>query len=171
MPTMTEAEATSEIILRLLRERGQLDAIKLDAYRTLKSKDDDIAERILIRAGLATDVQIGEAYAEHLGLPLQLSDDLTTGVGDILRYLPEKLARDQIIVPLSVEGDTIVLGFATPSALLIFDEVQLLTGLLVRPVVSTLTVPTALPATALTPRAAAEPPIFRPAGTWCIGNK
>jgi type IV pilus assembly protein PilB len=138
MPAANEREAADEVILRLLRERGTLDAAKLDAYRTLKSKDDDIPERILIRAGLATDVQIGQAYAEHLGLPLRLADDLTTSVGDIIRHLPEKLSRDQIIVPLGVEGDTIVLAFATPSALLIFDEVQLLTGLLVRPVVSTL---------------------------------
>jgi type IV pilus assembly protein PilB len=138
MQQTTDLERTDDLILRLLLDRSHLDPAKLDLYRTAKAKDDDIPERVLIRAGLATDLEIAEAYAEHLALPLCLLDDRPSSVGEIIRSLPEKLARDHIIVPVSVQSETLDLAFATPSALLIVDEVQLLTGLLVRPVVATL---------------------------------
>jgi type IV pilus assembly protein PilB len=52
----------------------------------------------------------------------------------------EKLCRDQLIVPLAVRGETLEVAFVTPSELLVVDEVQLLTGLTVRPLIAPLSV-------------------------------
>ncbi|MDG3007708.1 GspE/PulE family protein [Paludisphaera mucosa] len=127
------AEAT---IFNALRRCNLLDAAKLEVYRESKLRDDDIPERIIVRAGIATERDIASAYAAYLSLPLM---DAAAEVGanhhDLARLLPEKICRDQLIAPIAVNGEVVDLAFATPSALLVVDEVQLLTGLQVRPVV------------------------------------
>ena len=118
-----------------------MDSAGLEAYRESKSQNDDIPERILIRIGLATDREIASAYSAHLALPLlDLGFEIQGLDRDLVRLLPEKLCRDQIVIPIGVVGDVIDLAFATPSALLIIDEIQLLTGLGIRPVVAPLSV-------------------------------
>ena len=138
---MKTAEAGDHaLILRVLQARGLLDPAKAEAFRDAQGRDDDVPERLLVRAGIATDSEIARAYADHLALPLFEPDDEARPDFDLSRLLPEKLCRDQLIVPVSSTGETLELAFATPSALLIIDEVQLLTGLHVRPRVAALSV-------------------------------
>ena len=137
MTQVAERDNAEATIIHALRARNQLDAAGMEAYREAKSLNDDIPERVLIRIGLATDREIASAYSEHLALPLlDPALDIQALDRELVRLLPEKLCRDQIVIPVAILGDVIDLAFATPSALLIIDEVQLLTGLGIRPVVA-----------------------------------
>src|SRR4051812_43112535 len=103
-----ELDGTEPTILRILRGRNLLDPAKLEAYREAKARGDDIPERILVRTGLATEREIAAAYAGHLTLPLL--DPSSEAVGsdkDFIRLLPEKLCRDQLIVPVAVRDETV----------------------------------------------------------------
>ena len=55
-------------------------------------------------------------------------------------FLPEKLCRDQLLVPVAQDDEVLSVAFATPSELLMVDEIQLLTGLRVRPLIAPLSV-------------------------------
>jgi type IV pilus assembly protein PilB len=138
--TKTAEAGDHALILRVLQARGLLDPAKAEAFRDAQGRDDDVPERLLVRAGIATDVEIARAYADHLSLRLFSPHEDDRPGSDLARLLPEKLCRDQLIVPVSSTGETLELAFATPSALLIVDEVQLLTGLHVRPRVAALSV-------------------------------
>jgi type IV pilus assembly protein PilB len=141
MIQVAERDNSEATIIQALRLRNQLDMAKLAVYREAMAQNEDIPERILIRTGLASDREIATAYAEHLALPLlDPSFDLQGLDRDLVRLLPEKLCRDQIVIPFAILGEVINLAFATPSALLIIDEIQLLTGLGIRPVVAPLSV-------------------------------
>jgi type IV pilus assembly protein PilB len=138
---MRTAEAGDHaLILRVLQARGLLDPSKAAAFRDAQGRVDDVPERLLVRAGIATDGEIARAYADHLALPLFEPEEGTRPELELARLLPEKLCRDQLIVPVAADDDTLELAFATPSALLVVDEVQLLTGLQVRPRVAALSV-------------------------------
>jgi type IV pilus assembly protein PilB len=138
---MKTAEAGDHaLILRVLQARGLLDPAKAEAFRDAQGRDDDVPERLLVRAGIATDREIARAYADHLALPVFEPHDDDRPDSDLARLLPEKLCRDQLIVPVASDDETLDLAFATPSALLVIDEVQLLTGMHVRPRVGALSV-------------------------------
>ena len=128
------------LILRVLQARGLLDPAKAEAFRDAQARDDDVPERLLVRAGIATDVEIARAYADHLALAVFEPHDEDRPDLDLGRLLPEKLCRDQLIVPVASDDESVELAFATPSALLVVDEVQLLTGLHVRLRVAALSV-------------------------------
>ncbi len=138
--TKTAEAGDHALILRVLQARGLLDPAKAEAFRDARGRDDDVPERLLVRAGIATDREIARAYSDHLALPLFEPDDGDHPDPELARLVPEKLCRDQLIVPVASEGEALDLAFATPSALLVVDEVQLLTGLHVRPRVAALSV-------------------------------
>ena len=138
MTRIEKSDGTEALILALLRGQGRLDSAKMETYRDSKVKDDELPERILVRLGLATYDEIAEIYATHLAIPLYQPPEDFRPDAELARLLPEKLVRDHLIAPVSIQGNVVDLAFANPSTLLILDEVQLLTGLSVRPVVAPL---------------------------------
>ncbi len=134
-----EAVPTQPLIVQLLLESGSIDTKRL---RELPERDNDLSDRTLIRAGLTTAEEIARLYAAHLGVPLY--DPQRGGVQDtsqqLGRLLPEKLCRDQLIAPVGLNGGELEVAFVTPHEMLIIDEIQLLTGLRVSPLIAPLPV-------------------------------
>jgi type IV pilus assembly protein PilB len=131
--------AGQPLLVQLLLERGILAPKKLEALREAQAKDRSPVEAVLVRAGLATDVQIAEAYSEYFAVPIytrpagEVASDPTLG-----SLLPEKLCRDRLLVPVAVRGDLLDVAFVAADDLLMVDELQLLTGLTVCPLIAPL---------------------------------
>src|SRR5712691_4041827 len=153
--------STQPMIVQLLHHKGILDKTKLDALREAQSKDNGPVDAVLVRKGFATDREIAAAYAEHLRIPLyEPSQDGPAVQPELSRLLPEKLCRDQLMVPVALNGDTLELAFVSPNELLIVDEVQLLTGCKVRPLITPLSVVERLLGVLYRPGAAGAPTEF-----------
>jgi type IV pilus assembly protein PilB len=138
MSDLAHPAGSQPLIVEILAGRGTLDTKQVEALQT-RTKDDDLVERQIVRLGFATDRDVATAYAEHLALPL--FDPGPNGPEvprDLARLLPEKLCRDQIIAPVAARDDRLDVAFVTPNELLIVDEVQLLTGMHVRPLIAPL---------------------------------
>jgi type IV pilus assembly protein PilB len=128
---------TQPLFVRLLIERGKLDPKKL---RELKLRESELTEDELVKTGLASDHDIARAYAEHLALPLYEEDGPVAAGSELARLLPVKLCRDQWLAPLAVGQGAADIAFVSPDGLLVIDEIQLLTGLTVRPWIAPLSV-------------------------------
>jgi type IV pilus assembly protein PilB len=131
-------DLTQPLVIRLLLEQGLIDLKRL---REVRSRVGEPTVDQLVNLGLVTDREIARVYAQHLVLPLIETVDATEADGaatDVAPLLPEKLCRDQLIVPLEIVDGQLQLAIVTPDALLIVDEVQLLTGLPIQPVLAPL---------------------------------
>lgn len=129
------------LLLEILLRKGVLNPKKLEQIRTAQAKGNETVEDTLARLGYATDRDIAAAYSEHLVLPLYEPPASGDEIDRTLsRYLSEKLCRDQLLVPVAHDDETLTVAFATPSELLMVDEIQLLTGLRVRPLIAPLSV-------------------------------
>lgn len=129
--------STQPLIIELLLHKGLLEPSRLEVLREAQAKDNQPLEGLLVKKELASDRDIARAYAEYLVLPLFEPDPDGPGVERALgRLLPEKLCRDQWIAPVALRGDMLDLAFVSPDQMLIIDEVQLLTGLTIRPVIA-----------------------------------
>jgi type IV pilus assembly protein PilB len=145
MSPLTAVSAGQSLIVQLLLDRGLLDSGKLDTLREAQARDTSPPEVILVKKGLAGDRDIARAYADYLMLPLFEPEPARPPLDRALaRLLPEKLCRDQWVVPVAVHGETLELAFVSPQQMLIIDEVQLLTGLSVAPVIAARSVVEAL---------------------------
>ena len=126
------------LLIELLMQRG---ALTPEGLREVRGRGTDATERSLIAAGVVADVDIARAYADYLAVPLyDPGPEVPAPDPELARLLTEKLCRDQMIAPVAIRGDQLDLAFITPREMLVIDEVQLLTGLRVRPMIAPMSV-------------------------------
>jgi type IV pilus assembly protein PilB len=134
---------TRPLILDLLARRNWFDSGRLgEIEETLqKAKAGTLAEVTLIRAGYISEQEIAGIYSEDLFLPTIQSvfeaGSLDKALGNLL---PEKLCSDRLICPLAVRDDVFDVAFVSPEAMGVVDELQLMTGLLINPIIAPLSV-------------------------------
>ncbi|NLF08649.1 MAG: Flp pilus assembly complex ATPase component TadA [Pirellulaceae bacterium] len=127
------------LLIQLLLDSDALPIQKLKSYIDARAKDSGNLETFLVKRGFVTDRQIAEAYAQYLMMPIyepteEHSNQALTGM------LPEKLCRDHLLAPVGVEEDVLEVAFASFDDLVVLDELQLLTGMVVRPLIARLSV-------------------------------
>ena len=95
-------------------------------------------EIVLIRNGLATEQQVAESYSQYLVIPPFIRPDgveIDTSLGSLL---PEKLCRERLLAPVAVRDEILDVAFFSAADLLMIDELQLLTGMSVNPLIASL---------------------------------
>jgi type IV pilus assembly protein PilB len=130
-------DAFSQVV-DLLQEKGLLTPEQVQLLRDAQATDDRRVEYVLIDSGLATEQDIARVYADYLSVPVyEPPTDLATVDRTLASLLPEKLCRDQTIVPVGVDDDSITVAFISSNELVVVDEIEFLTGKVVRPVLAT----------------------------------
>jgi type IV pilus assembly protein PilB len=90
---------------------------------------------ILVRRGLITSEQLGQGLAEQYGVPyLEVVPESINP--QVVRLLPEDLARHHKVVPVGVSGRALQLAMVAPDEMDVISETELITGYKVVPVVA-----------------------------------
>ena len=126
------------LIVQLLLEQGLLEAKDLPEVQQALSIPNITPEEALIRAGLVIDVDIAEVYAREMQLPIVGQDAPLLLDKDLAELVGETICREKLAVPISRENGTLVVAFANPTDLTTLEQIQLLTGLVIDPVVAPL---------------------------------
>ncbi|MBE3096832.1 MAG: Flp pilus assembly complex ATPase component TadA [Planctomycetes bacterium] len=138
---MSETEtilAMQPLLVRLLMERGVLQADDLSKVQDAAAEQNLSLEDALVRAELATEEAIARAYAEHFHLPVVNLDAPLPINKDMAMVIGAKVCRDRMVVPLACEHGTLEVAFANPTDLTAFEEIQLLTEQVIQPVMAPL---------------------------------
>jgi type IV pilus assembly protein PilB len=135
--------AVQPLILELLSRRNWFEPKRLtEIEETLqKAKPGTLAEVTLIRAGFISEQEVASIYGDELFLPtIQNNLDAGTLDKDLASILPEKLCTDRLICPLAIRDDVLDVAFVSPEELGVVDELQLMTGLRINPIIAPLSV-------------------------------
>src|SRR5690349_17768606 len=89
----------------------------------------------LIKQGLISVSQLGDALAEQFRVPFRLIEPSDVNL-QVVRLLPEGLARDRQMTPVGVDRGVLTLAMVAPDDIEAISEVELITGYRVEPVVS-----------------------------------
>jgi type IV pilus assembly protein PilB len=90
---------------------------------------------ILVRRGLINSEQLGQALAEQYGVPYL--EVVPEGINpQLVRLLPEELARHHKVVPVGVSGRKLQLAMVAPDDMDVISETELITGYKVVPLVA-----------------------------------
>lgn len=139
MNSTAKLKTTLPLIVQLMVQKGRLRPKDLETLREVQPKESLAPEEILIRKGLASEEDIAAAYSEYYLIPMYEPGEGRTRVDrPILEQLTEKLCRDHLIAPVGVDGETLEVAVFTPNELHLIDELQLLTGLEIRPLIAPL---------------------------------
>ncbi len=135
--------AVQPLIIELLSRRNWFEPKRLGEIEEVlqKSKPGSLAEVTLIRAGYISEQEVASVYGEDLFLPtIQSTLDAGALDKDLAGVLPEKLCTDRLICPMSVHDDVLDVAFVSPEELGVVDELQLMTGLRINPIIAPLSV-------------------------------
>jgi len=120
-----------EILIR----RGYVTPGQLEAALAAQGSERGRVGHILLRRGLITLEQLGDALAEQFGVPFV--DVAPQAVNpQVIRLLPERLARQRCCVPIGVSGSTMQLAMVSPDDMETISEAELITGYKVEPLVA-----------------------------------
>ena len=139
MPSTVELNSSQPLLVQLLLEKEILTPEQIEVLGEARAKDHGSLECLLVKKGLVMDQHIAEVYADYLMLPLfdMVPDEVDPKLATLL---PEKLCRDHMLVPVTLYEGGMDMAFATFEDLLMVDELQLLTGLTIRPMIAPLSV-------------------------------
>jgi len=132
--------AGQPLLVTLLVERGVLKQEDLAEVQKAMAQQNQSVEEALVRLELVTDEIIARTYAEHLRLPLVGLDAPLVVDKELAAAIGDRICRERMVVPLSREHGILEVAFADPTDLTAFEEIQLLTTLVVRPLVAPLNV-------------------------------
>lgn len=122
-------------ISQILLDRSLLSELQLDEAMRLHRSEGLRIDRAIIQLGMLTERQLLEVMAEELHLPLVNLEDISIAP-ETLRALPSKIIYRKRLVPISKTGDTLNVATSDAFDLYAFDDLRLMTGLTIQPVLA-----------------------------------
>ena len=119
----------------ILVRQGSITEAQLDSALAAQGSERGLLGTILVRRGLISSDQLGEALAEQYGVPfLEIVPESINP--QVVRLLPEELARQRRVAPVQVNDRRLKLAMLAPDDMDTICEAELITGYHVEPVVS-----------------------------------
>jgi len=123
-------------IVEVLLEKGLITTDHLREAMELRKKEGVRLDRALVKLGYVPEGTLLKITSEQLSIPMIDLSDVTIDI-ETLRSLPAKLIYRKNLVPISRQNGTLTVATSDPFDLYAFDELRLLTGLAIQPVLAT----------------------------------
>lgn len=122
-------------ISEILQEKGLLTPSQLEEAIALQQAEGLRLDRALIQLGCIAEKQLLEVMSEQLHIPLVNLEDITIAP-ETLRALPSKIVYRKRLVPISQVNGTLNVATSDAFDLYAFDDIRLMTGLNIQPVLA-----------------------------------
>ena len=123
-------------IADILLKRRLLTEEQLAEAQGLQQTEGLRLDRAVLQKGWLTERQLLEVFGEQLHLPLVTLEDRAFD-GELLRSLPARVVYRQRLVPVGRVDGILQVATSDPFDLYAFDDLRLLTGLNIQPVLAT----------------------------------
>jgi type IV pilus assembly protein PilB len=130
MPTAMERQLGEMLVKDQVISPGDLE-------EALKRQEATRASlgRVLIEMGLASEWEMAAALGKQLNVPFITLSHYEID-RQVLEAIPEEIVLKYKIVPVDKTGDTLTIALADPSNIYLLDELRILTGCQIIPVIS-----------------------------------
>lgn len=129
------AKQLSEILL----EQGHLDEVKLkQAQIYAKQNEVQLAEAVS-RLGYLTEEQITMALAKYFSIPYASKENgilVPEREQNLADIIPEKFARENMIVPLFIEDESLAVALLDPTNVFLLENLKMMSGKSIRPFIA-----------------------------------
>jgi len=132
MPAIRKTRPIGEILV----ERRVVTPAQLDEALAIGKRTNTRVGNVLVRLGYAGEHEIADALASQYGLPSVVLSKTALNP-QVVRRIPESFARRYMVVPVSIEGPVMNVAMLDPLNVFAIDELKKMTGLQIRPLVTT----------------------------------
>ncbi len=92
--------------------------------------------RVLVKIGLVTEADLLKILANQLGLEFVDLSEYVIDLGAV-SLVPERIAKKNTALPIGFEDGKLIVAVANPTDVFIFDDLRMMTGFEIKPVVAT----------------------------------
>jgi type IV pilus assembly protein PilB len=115
---------------------GLINEEQLQQALALQKKSGKRLGAVLVEMHLVTEHDIVQILSKQLRIPfIDLSNYLIDPV--IAKLVPEHIAKRHMLIPINKVGNKLTVAMVDPLNIIAIDDIQLMTGLMVKPVVAT----------------------------------
>lgn len=127
---------TGKKLGELLTERGVINADQLEQGLRVQQEKGGLLGQILVSLGYANEEAIAQALTAQYGFPYLPLKHYSID-GELLRMVPENVARQYCLVPVDRIGDIFTIAMADPLNAKAVEDIEMLTRCSVQVFVST----------------------------------
>ncbi len=122
-------------IAEILLEKGKITADQLEVAKAARRGPHDRLDRILVRMGFIDEVEALRVMSQQMSIPMVDLSEVQIDP-ELLKLVPTRLIHKRQLVPIEKTDDTLRVATADPFDINALDELRLLTGLKVLPVLA-----------------------------------
>ncbi len=119
----------------ILIEKGLITEQDLNKALTIQNKSGEKLGEILLKMGTIKEEDLYSALAEIYNVPYVNLEDVAIDA-DTVRLVPEHICRRYKVIPLRMDGDRIVVAMSNPVNIYALDDIRIITGKEVDPVLA-----------------------------------
>ena len=123
---MSPAE-TRQRLSDMLLEQGLVTEAQLKECLDVQRTTGRNLNQVLVERGYLAEEELVVLLSEQLGIPYIRVANYTIPK-EVLSQVPEVFARQYLMLPISITGNTLTLAMVNPLNVMAFDEVRMLTG-------------------------------------------
>ena len=120
----------------ILLEKGMLSQEQLEQALAEQESTGVPIQKILLDKKLLSPEKLAEALAEQLGIPYVKLRDINIDP-QVIKMVPENVALKYKAVPVNIQENDLYIATSTPLNLPAIDEIKLVTGCQVKPMITT----------------------------------
>ncbi|HSW43986.1 MAG TPA: type II secretion system ATPase GspE [Phycisphaerae bacterium] len=119
----------------ILLERGKITKEQLRSAEAARKGPQDRLDRVLVRMGFVDERDVLRVVGEQMSIPVVDLSEITIDP-DLLKRLPTRLIHKRQLIPIERTDDTLRVATADPYDIDAIDELRLLTGMKIVPVLA-----------------------------------
>ena len=123
----------------ILKEQGTLNDEQIKRAQMYAKQNNTTVSDAVVILEFATEEQVTSALAKHLSLPYASKENGILSPEreqDLQKMIPEKFARENLVVPLFIEDNELAVAFFDPSNLFLIDNIRMMAGKEVQPFIA-----------------------------------
>jgi len=128
--------AITKRIGEVLLERGAINNKQLEKAIAHQREHGGLLGQVLTQLGFVTEEEVALALTAQYGFPYLPLDNYDID-GELMRVVPEQVARQYCLMPIDRIGNALTLAMADPSNVQAIEDVELMTKCVVQTFVST----------------------------------
>ena len=120
----------------LLVTQGVISEEQLSEALKLQRESGEPLGRVMVKIGLVKEADLLRILAGQLGLDFVDLADYQVDLGAV-SLVPERIAKKNVVLPIGFDEDKLIVAVANPTDVFIFDDLRMMTGFEIKPVVAT----------------------------------
>ena len=129
------AKQLSEILM----EQGALDAEQVKRVQLYAKQNNVTVAEAVVKFGFATEEQVTAALSKHFSVPYASRENgilVPEKEQNLQDIIPEKFARENMVIPLFVEEDELAVAVLDPTNVFLLENIKMMSGKQVQPFIA-----------------------------------